>query len=202
MQERTALGSARTASRRTALAGVGALLAAGLRGGPVEAAAAGTPVAASGKGLLLVQAFTHGSLFPTQGDVGVIPFTAILWDAADRGFFSVAGGAAGFAPTDALIAGLAAGERPLAALLAPGAADGATPHVWALRLAYGGLGADPGAVTYQGEAVDQGEAAAWLGMTPLPLPDGAFDLNDGFLIIAGLPGLDLPEIVGVRLTLR
>ena len=36
---------------------------------------------------LLVQSFSHGTLFPTQGDVEGVPYTVILWDAADRGFF-------------------------------------------------------------------------------------------------------------------
>jgi len=77
-------------SRRTALRAGGAILA--VAGGlPLRRASAtqATPMAGSVEaGLLLVQAFSKGSLFPTQGDAGAPPFTLILWDAADRGFFN------------------------------------------------------------------------------------------------------------------
>src|SRR5215213_842387 len=63
-----------------------------------SAAALATPTAGAPEGgPLLVQGFTHGSLFPTQGDAGGASYTVILWDAADRGFFFAdwTGGVAG-----------------------------------------------------------------------------------------------------------
>jgi hypothetical protein len=196
----------RPASRRAALAGGAGILAAlGLVARQPGAAAQATPVAAPPtSGLLLVQAFSDGSLFPTQGSDGVLPYTLILWDAADRGFFTVSAAArvAGFAPTDALIAAITAGERPLAAVVLPAATDGSTgERAWPLRLAYAGLGSDPGAVTYQGEAVSPDDASAWLGAAPQALPEGPLDLKDGFLVIAGLPSLDLPDTAHLRIPL-
>src|SRR5215213_5136508 len=79
-------------SRRAALHTGGALLAGmsalALRS-QQSAAAQTTPTAEGGGGPLLVQSFSHGSLFPTQGDAGGAPYTLILWDAADQGFFFV-----------------------------------------------------------------------------------------------------------------
>ena len=37
------------------------------------------------------------------------------------------------------------------------------------------------------------------GVAPLALPEGAQELAGGYLLIAGLPALDLPEETGVRL---
>ncbi len=192
-------------SRRVALRAGGAILAAAsgltLHGASATEA---TPMAGdSGKGFLLVQAFSKGSLFPTQGDAGGPPFTLILWDAAERGFFTVDGesGGVGFAPTESLLIAIEAGERPLAAVVVPGA-DGSPDHqVWALRLASGGLGSDPGAVTYQGEPPEASEATEWLGVTPSALPDGPIDLASGYLLVSGLPVLDLPEGERVRIKL-
>jgi hypothetical protein len=166
--------------------------------------ARGTPVAGrDGSGLLVLQAFSKGSLSPTQGDAASPPFTLILWDAADRGIFytdiAPDGGAAGVAPTETLIISIAAGERHLAAVVLPAASEGSEPLVFALRLAYAGLGSDPGAITYQGEPVPEDEIAAWLGMASTALPEGASDLASGYLLIAGLPGIDLPESGGIRL---
>lgn len=200
------VGKAR--SRRAALGLGGALLAmAGVQGlsTPQGARAQGTPVAGgNGTGLLVLQAFSKGSLFPTQGDAASPPFTLILWDAADRGIFytdiAPDGGAAGVAPTETLIISIAAGERPLAAAVLPAASEGSEQLVFALRLAYAGLGSDPGAITFQGEPVPEDEAAAWLGMAPAALPEGASDLAGGYLLIGGLPGIDLPESGGIRLT--
>lgn len=187
-------------SRRGALRAGGALLAAA--GGlalPHGAGAQGTPAAGSA-GLLLVQGFSHGSLFPTQGEAGVLPYTLILWDAAERGLFVVsADGGAGFAPSEALLLAIAAGERPRAAAIVPERPGG--QRAWPLRLAYGGLGSDPGAVTYQGEAIVDAEAAAWLGMAPQTLAHEVEDLSAGYLIVAGLPALDVPEGNQVRLDL-
>lgn len=187
-------------SRRGALRAGGALLAvAGALGLARGAAAQGTPIA-DGRGLLLVQSFSQGSLFPTQGDAGVLPYTLILWDAAERGLIVVADdGVVGFAPTEALLLAIAAGARPRAAVIVPERPGG--QRAWPLRLAYAGLGSDPGAITYQGDAMDGAEAAAWLGVTPRPLAHDVEDLSAGYLVIAGLPALDLPEGNQVRIEL-
>ena len=187
-------------SRRSAVH-LGGALVAGLGGMSLSrvTAAQSTPSAASGeRGVLLVQSFSHGSLFPTQGEAGVLPYTLILWGAADRGFFFVSSqdGTAGFAPTNSLLIAIAAGARPDAAVVMPAADESAPMRVWALRLAYGGLGSDPDAVTYQGEAVDAAEISAWLGVAPEALARGVQDLEAGFLVIAGPPALDIPERPG------
>jgi hypothetical protein len=193
-------------SRRAALQAGGALFAScGLLALPGLASAQGTPVPGmGGSGLVLVQSFSKGSFFPTQGDVGVPPYTVILWDAADRGFFTIAAAdqVASFAPTNSLIIAIEAGERPQATVVVPASPDGSRPEqAWSMRLVYGGLGADPGAVTYQGEPVEETEASASLGMTAAALPDGPQELAGGFLVIAGLTALDLPEGERVRFDL-
>jgi hypothetical protein len=180
----------RAGSRRTVVRD-GALLAAlgaiTLRPG---AAAQATPEPAPASGALLVQSFGRGSLFPTQGDVGVLPYTAIFWDAADRGFLALspAGSAAGIATTEAVLSALAAAEEPPAAALLSLPPDPGPGAIWALRLVAGSLGSDPGAVTYQGEPLDGDAALAWLGATPPALPDAPHDLGAGYLVIAGLTG--------------
>jgi hypothetical protein len=183
----------RSQSRRTALQRGGtlatALMAFGL---PRIAAAQATPTVA-GQGLLLVQGFSKGSLFPTQGEEGVPPYTVILWDAADQGVFfaDCAGGVAGILLAERVANAIGAEAQPMAALVASTGEDGdAGNGVWALRLVYGGLGADPGAVTYQGAPLDSDEAAAWLGTMPNEPSDGVQDLGPGFLILTGLPGVD------------
>jgi hypothetical protein len=193
-------------SRRVALQAGGALFTScGLLALPKLVSAQGTPVAGvAGSGLLLVQSFSQGSLFPTQGDVGVPPYTLILWDAADRGFFSIAATdhVASFAPTNALVIAVEAGERPQATVIVPALPDGSRPEqAWALRLVYAGLGADPGAVTYQGEPIEEAEVSAWIGTTPAALPDGPQELAGGYLVISGLTALDIPEGERVRFEL-
>jgi len=108
---------------------------------------------------------------------------------------------AGFAPTESLLIAIEAGELPLAAVVVPGADGSADHQVWALRLVFGGLGSDSGAVTYQGEPPEASEATEWLGVTPSALPDGPLELAGGYLLITGLPGLDLPEGERVRIEL-
>ena len=199
-----------TQSRRAALHTGGALLA-GMSALALQvrsqqsAAAQATPTAEGGGGPLLVQSFSHGSLFPTQGDAGGAPYTLILWDAADRGFFFVdwMGGIAGVVPSDRVLTGIGA-DAPARAVLvgAPAEENGsATPAqgVWALSLVYGDLGSDPGAVTYQGEPLADEDAMSWLGTTPAAMPEGPQDLGQGFLIISGLSGFD--DSGGVRLSL-
>ena len=192
----TETGRARTAkeqttSRREVVYG-GALLAAlGTISHRLGAAAQATPGATAANSVLLAQSFGRGSLFPTQGDVGVLPYTAILWDAADRGFLalSAAGGSTGLASTEAVLSALNAADESVSAVLLTLSADsGAGGAIWAMRLRAGQLGSDPGAVTYQGEPLTGGDAPAWLGTAPPELPDGPRDLGAGYLVIAGLPG--------------
>jgi len=174
-----------------------------------RAAAQATPAdQASGGDSLLVQSFSHGSLFPTQGDAGGAPYTLILWDAADRGFFfaDCTSGVAGVVPSEGVLAGIGT-DTPARAVLVGAPAEennSATPAtpaqgVWALSLVYGDLGSDPGAVTYQGEALAGKDATSWLGTAPAAMPEGAQELGQGFLIIAGLTGFE--DSGGVRLNL-
>ena len=134
------------------------------------------------------------------------PYTVILWDAADRGFFfaDCTSGVAGVVPSEPVLAGIGAGT-PVRAVLVGAAteeSDSATmpQGVWALSLVYGSLGSDPGAVTYQGEPLASEDATSWLGTAPAALPEGPQDLGQGFLIITGLSGFD-GSGDGVRLTL-
>jgi hypothetical protein len=195
-------------SRRTVLHAGAALLAGmGAVASQRSAAAQATPTAhAPGGGLLLVQSFSQGSLFPTQGDAGGAPYTVILWDAADRGFFFAdwTGGVAGVVPSERVLAGIGTTAPAWAVLVgtATEESDSATPAqgVWALSLVYGSLGSDPGAVTYQGEPLAGEDATSWLGTAPRALPEGPQDLGQGFLIVTGLSGFD-DSGDGVRLNL-
>lgn len=189
-----------TGSRRGLLAAGGVLFATGGLALAQGIAGPDRRDAMAASGLVLAQGFGSGNLFPTQGDAGVAPYTAILWDAADRGLvYATQDGTVGIAPAEALIAAIEAGEQPQAAVIAPAAGAAGAQQVWALRLLYAGLGADPGAMTYQGEPIEEAEAAGWLGVTPLALPEGAQELASGYLLVAGLPALDLPEGEAVRL---
>lgn len=195
-------------SRRAALHAGGALLAGmGVLALRQSAAAHATPTAeARGDGPILVQSFSQGSLFPTQGDVGGAPYTVILWDAADRGFFfaDCTGGVAGVVPSESALAAIGT-DTPARAVLVGAATeenDSATldQGVWALSLVTGSLGSDPGAVTYQGEPLANEVATSWLGAAPAALPEGPQDLGQGFLIVTGLSGFD-GSGDGVRLNL-
>jgi hypothetical protein len=174
---------------------------------PQSAAAQATPVAeARGGGPLLVQSFSHGTLFPTQGDAGGAPYTLILWDAADRGFFFAdwTGGVVGVVPSERVLTGISAGTPVRAVLVAPsmGENGSTTPAqgVWALSLVFGDLGSDPGAVTYQGEPLAGEDATAWLETAPAAIPEGPQELGQGFLIISGVSGFE--DSGGVRLNLE
>ena len=196
-------------SRRSALHAGGALLAGlGVLAFQRSAAAQATPIAgADGGGSLLVQSFSHGTLFPTQGDAEGAPYTVILWDAADRGFFfaDVMSGVAGVVPSERVLAAIGTEAPPRAVIVGTSTEgnDSATPaqEVWALSLVYGSLGSDPGAVTYQGEPLASDDATSWLGTAPAALPEGPQELGQGFLIIAGLSGFDGSGSDGVRLNL-
>lgn len=195
-------------SRRTALLTGSALLAGlGALAFQRSVAAQGTPAAdAVGGGVLLVQSFSLGTLFPTQGDVEGVPYTVILWDAADRGFFfaDVMSGVAGVVSSERVLAGIGAGSSPRAVIVGTSTegSDSATPAqgVWALSLVYGDLGSDPGAVTYQGEPLASEDATSWLGTAPAALPEGPQELGQGFLIIAGLSGFAGDDSVRLNLT--
>src|SRR5215217_6820020 len=170
-----------------------------------SAAAQATPTADAQGGSLLVQSFSHGTLFPTQGDVEGVPYTVILWDAADRGFFFAdwTSGVAGVVPSERVLASIGT-NAPAWAVLVPGPTagdDSAAPAqgVWALSLVLGDLGSDPGAVTYQGEPLASEEATSLLGTAPAALPEGPQELGQGFLIIAGLYGFDSGD--GARLNI-
>jgi hypothetical protein len=77
---------ATTPTRRAAFGGsLAGLVLLGIEGTSAQEA---TP--ASGAELVLVQAFSNGTLFPTQGDgADLPPYTLILWGAADGGFFYI-----------------------------------------------------------------------------------------------------------------
>ena len=196
-----------TQSRRVALHTGGALLAGiSALAWRQSVAAQATPVADVPGGTLLVQSFSQGSLFPTQGDVVGAPYTVILWDAADRGFFfaDCTSGVAGVVPSERVLAGIGTEASPWAVLVAgpTEGSDSAAPGqgVWALSLVSGSLGSDPGAVTYQGEPLASEDATSWLGTAPAALPEGPQDLGQGFLILTGLPGLDTGDGVRLKLT--
>ena len=194
-------------SRRAALHTGSALLAGiGMLTLRPSAAAQATPTAgAGGDGPLLVQGFTQGSLFPTQGDADSAPYTVILWDAADRGVFFAdwTGGVVGVVPSERVLAKIGTDTRPRAVLVTSSMEenDSVTPAqgVWAMSLVYGSLGSDPGAVTYQGEPLTGEDATSWLGSASAAMPEGPQDLGQGFLIIIGLSGFE--DSGGVRLHL-
>jgi hypothetical protein len=182
-------------SRRAALHAGGAIVAAlAAMTLPRDAAGSATPVAGAGADRLLIQAFGSGSLFPTQGDVGVPPYTLILWEAAPRGIVAIdwANRAADVVASEQVLQAIGDAAQPRAAIVARAEGDDAAAReaVWALRLVLGDLGSDPGAVTYQGEPLAAADAA-WLGTAPAALPDGPQSLGPGFLLLAGLPTLDV-----------
>jgi hypothetical protein len=196
-----------TQSRRAALH-TGSALLAGMSALALQrrVAAEATPVGDAQGSVLLVQSFSHGTLFPTQGDAEGAPYTVILWDAADRGFFfaDVMSGVAGVVPSERVLAGIGTEAPPRAVLVGTSTEgnDSATPAqgVWALSLVYGNLGSDPGAVTYQGEPLAGEDAMSWLGTEPQALPEGPQELGQGFLIIAGLSGFASDDGVRLKLT--
>jgi hypothetical protein len=209
-EDHRSIGTLSGARSRRAALHVGGGLLAGLGGLAFQrsAAAQATPIAgAGGGGVLLVQSFSQGTLFPTQGDAEGAPYTVILWDAADRGFFfaDVISGVAGVVPSERVLAGIDTVVRPRAVIVGASTEgnDAATPAqgVWALSLVYGDLGSDPGAVTYQGEPLTSEDAISWLGTEPAALPEGPQELGQGFLVIAGLSGFDASGSDGVRLNL-
>lgn len=169
-----------------ALAGALTTLPAGAQGDP---------------GLTIVQAFASGSLFPTQGDAGGPPYTLILWGADGRGLLAFTPEWAAVLNSGALLAALAAGAEPQAAVVLPAPADGTgRQRAWGVKLVSGSPGSDPDAITYQGDLLDDAAASDWLG-TAVTAPDGAATFGPGYLVLIGLEGLDISENAAVRIAL-
>jgi hypothetical protein len=173
-------------------AGLATVLA--VAGAPPAAAQSATPAANAGRpGPVAVQAFGKGTLFPTQGDgPDLPPYTAILWDATDRGVVVAdpVAGVMGVVPAERVVEALTAARNATAALVARLPAGSERDEgIWLLTLTSGGLGADPGAATYQGEPLASSDNVASSDATSDALPDGALDLESGFLIVYGLSDL-------------
>lgn len=152
-------------------------------------------------GMTIVQAFASGTLFPTQGDAVGPPYTLILWGADGRGLLAVTGEWAAVLNSGALLAALAAGAQPQAAVVLPAPADGTgQQRAWGMKLVSGSPGSDPDAITYQGDLLDDAAASGWLG-TPVTAPDGAATFGPGYLVLIGLEGLDISENATVRVAL-
>lgn len=152
-------------------------------------------------GMVVIQAFASGTLFPTQGDADSPPYTLILWGADGRGLLAFTGEWAAVLNSGALLAALAAGEEPQAAVVLPAPADGTgQQQAWGVKLMSGSPGSDADAVTYQGDLLDDAAASDWLG-TPVTAPDGAATFGPGYLVITGLEGLDISENATVRVAL-
>src|SRR3954454_7370433 len=116
-------GWSSTQTRRAAIQTGGALAAAlSLFSPRPPAAQDATPQAStSAAKTLLVQSFSSGTLFPTQGDAGGPPYTLYLWEAAYRGAFSVAPAnhMAGVVPTQPVLAAImSVNTQPRAVLIA------------------------------------------------------------------------------------
>ena len=152
-------------------------------------------------GMVVVQAFASGTLFPTQGDAAGPPYTLILWGADGRGLLALTDEWAAVLNGGALLAALEAGAKPQAAVVLPAPADGTgQQQAWGLKLVSGSPGSDPDAVTYQGDLLDDAAASDWLG-TPVTAPDGAATFGPGYLILTGLDGFDISENATVRVAL-
>ena len=173
----------------------GAALAAVLAAAGLQPAGAqdATPIGGGHGGPVAIQAFGKGSLFPTQGDGSNLPpYTAILWDAADRGVVVVdsGSGSIGVVPAARAIDALAAVGTVTAALVARLPGGGARDEaLWLMTLTVGGLGADPGAVTYQGAVLEASAGITSSGIAPDDLPEAAQELESGYLILFGLTAL-------------
>jgi hypothetical protein len=195
MTKRQADAAVERTSRRSVIqgaAGLAAVLA--VAGASAAAAQSATPAANAGRpGPVAVQTFGKGSLFPTQGDgPDLPPYTAILWDATDRGVVVAdpVAGAIGVVPAERVVEALTAAGTATAALVARLPAGSERDEgIWLLTLTSGGLGADPGAVTYQGEPPASSDNEASSDAMSDALPDGVQDLESGFLIVYGLPDL-------------
>ena len=152
-------------------------------------------------GMVIAQAFASGTLFPTQGDADGPPYTLILWGADGRGLLALTAEWAAVLNSGALLAALAAGAQPQAAVVLPAPADGTgQQQAWGLKLVSGSPGSDADAVTYQGALLDDAAASDWLG-TPVTAPEGAATFGPGYLVLIGLEGLDISENATVRIAL-
>lgn len=195
-------------SRRAALGGGLAALALARSG--LSLAQEATPGQGEEGALLAVQAFSNGTLFPTQGDSpDQPPYTLILWNAAGAGCFFVdrASNAAGIIPTDRVLQAITANAPATAALSAHpdenASADQDQGDVaWALELVLGSAGSDPGAVTYQGDVLDDPTASTQFGLERTAPPEGPHNFGPGYLIFTALPGLDMQGEGIVRFTIE
>jgi hypothetical protein len=152
-------------------------------------------------GMVVVQAFASGTLFPTQGDADGPPYTLTLWGADGRGLLALTQEWAAVLNSNALLMALEAGAQPQAAVVLPAPADGTgAQQAWGITLTSGSPGSDADAVTYQGEVLTDAAASDWLGM-PVTAPDGAVTFGPGYLVVIGLAGLDISENATVRIAL-
>jgi hypothetical protein len=192
-------------SRRAILGGGLAALALATQG-PASAQEA-TPGAGTQPGLLAVQGFSNGTLFPTQGDSpDQPPYTLILWNAAGPGLFFAdrADNTAGIVPTDHVLQAITTSSPASAVLVAhpdESASSDQGDVVWALELVLGSEGSDPGAVTYQGDVIDDPTASTQFGVERTAPPDGPRNFGPGFLIFTDVPGLDVESEGVIRLTI-
>jgi hypothetical protein len=155
---------------------------------------------------LLIQGFSNGTLFPTQGDAADLPpYTLILWDAATAGYLIIdrASGEADVVSAETVLAALETTTDGISgALLAHAQPEGDAASIqerqtWALRLVSGEAGADPGAVTYLGTVLTP-TAAEESAASATPPPAGPQNFGAGFLILSGLDvdwvNPDIPRI--------
>ncbi|MEZ4564834.1 MAG: hypothetical protein R2853_19060 [Thermomicrobiales bacterium] len=170
-----------------ALAGALTTLPAGAQGDP---------------GLTTVQAFASGLLFPTQGDAaGGPPYTLILWGADGRGLLAFTPEWAAVLNSGALLAALAAGAEPQAAVVLPAPADGTgRQRAWGVKLVSGSPGSDPTPSPTRAIYWMTPLLPDWLG-TAVTAPDGAATFGPGYLVLIGLEGLDISENAAVRIAL-
>lgn len=199
--------SRRSALRTTSALAAG-LVAVGLSRAGTQAA---TPIpAVTGTGIVFVQTFGSGSLFPTQGSgPNLPPYTLYVWEAGEHTIF-VTGEPeriAGLIPSDRFFDEVMDADTPAftAVLVASTAGDAASTDddagVWMLKVAFAGVGSDPGSLTYQGDLVSAAEAEAQLGLTPSPAPNGAENLPAGTLFVTGVTTVELGDVASVRLHL-
>jgi hypothetical protein len=191
--------------RRVLRSGVVGVAIAALGFGAAAAQSA-TPVGTSGAGPTLLQGFSHGTLFRTQGSgPNLPPYTLILWGAVG-GVASIdqPRGDVALLPAGRVVNALGAADpAPTVILTASSSAEGdptgAGQLAWALTLTYAGLGSDPDAVTYQGALLDAGEATQRFGLTASE-PPSSINIGPGYLI-ANAASLSLPARGGIRLRL-
>jgi hypothetical protein len=174
----------------------------------LRAAQEATPGQGTESGFLAIQGFSNGTLFPTQGDSpDQPPYTLILWNAADTGLFFIErrSRAAGIIPTDRVLQALTAISPANAALVVHSdvsASTGQEDVAWALQIVLGSAGSDPGAVTYQGDVLDDATASTQFGIERTSPAEGPQNFGPGYLIFTELPALDMQDENILRLTIE